>query len=337
MTVAGRLAPAAGDAQLVHQRMELPRIAITMGDPAGIGPELCCRIANDAELARRGRLTVFGCPRLLQRVAQVTGLPAPPTIRSCSAASDIVPGQISAAAGAAALAAVEAGIDACLAGEADALVTAPIHKQAIAAAGCPHPGHTELLAERCGCDDVAMLLSGAGLQVALVTIHQSLVSVAGALCSSEIIRVGRLLVAGLRRLGRPAPRIAVLGFNPHAGDGGRFGDEEARIVAPAIAALRAEGIDADGPLPPDTAFAPAIRRRYDGHLCLYHDQGLIPFKALAFDAGVNITLGLPIVRTSPDHGTAFDIAWQGRAAASSMRAAVTAAIAMATDPSPGVA
>jgi 4-hydroxythreonine-4-phosphate dehydrogenase len=167
-----------------------------------------------------------------------------------------------------------------------------------------------------------MLMYDPSIAVALVTVHQAYTSVVGSLSVERIVHTGELLAQALRRLRKGEPRIAVLGLNPHAGEHGLFGDEEARFIEPAVAELRRRGIQCDGPLPPDTAFSPAKRKYYAGHVCLYHDQGLIPFKALAFDDGVNVTLGLPIVRTSADHGTAFDIAWKGKASQRSLVSAI---------------
>jgi 4-hydroxythreonine-4-phosphate dehydrogenase len=315
----------------------LPRLAMTMGDPAGVGPELCCRVAADPSVQASCVPIVIGSRALLQRVAEQLALACPsveepPGLELDAAA--VEPGRLSAACGLAALAAIEHAVAGCRDGRFDGMVTAPINKQAITAAGCPFPGHTELLAERCG-GQAMMLLYDAALAVALVTVHRSLRSVPDAISSAKIELVGQLLVAALRQIRGREPRLAVLGLNPHAGEGGLFGHEDQDLVAPAVAALRAAGIDAEGPLPPDTAFTAAARERYDGHICCYHDQGLIPFKALAFDHGVNVTLGLPIVRTSPDHGTAFDLAWTGTASASSMLAATLLAAQLASDPSRG--
>lgn len=300
-----------------------PRIAISMGDPAGVGPELCCRVATDPAVLERCDPVILGNPAILAAVAERCDLQVP----ECLAVTALAPkavaiGTVAAAHGAAALAAVEAGIDGCLSGQFTGLVTAPINKQAIEAAGCPFPGHTELLADHCAARDIGMLLTDGTLSVALVTIHQSLASAIKAITTAEIIRISRLLDRTLRQLHGRQPRLAILGLNPHAGEGGRFGSEENTLIAPAISALRDLGLDVDGPLPPDTAFTPRARERYDGHVCMYHDQGLIPFKTIAFDTGVNVTMGLPIIRTSPDHGTAFDIAWQGVADPTSMRSAV---------------
>jgi 4-hydroxythreonine-4-phosphate dehydrogenase len=241
----------------------------------------------------------------------------------------VVPGQVQAACGGAAAAWIDAAIAGCRTGRWAAMVTCPIHKQALHAAGVPFPGHTELLADRCGvAGGEAMMLYSETLAVALVTVHQSLLSVPASLQPARIARIGNQFAEALARLRGKRPRLAVLGFNPHAGECGMFGDEE-RAIIPAIAELLQLGWDVDGPLPPDTAFTAARRARYDGWLCMYHDQGLIPFKALAFDEGVNVTLGLPIVRTSVDHGTAFDIAWQGTATHASLVSAIALAARLA--------
>ncbi len=241
----------------------------------------------------------------------------------------IEPGTASAAAGAAGAAAVELAIDGCRDGRFAAMTTCPLNKRALAMAGVPFPGHTELLAARLRVQGEVMMLYDEAIAVALVTVHQALASVAAAIEPNRIVHVGRLLAQALARLrGRPA-RLAVLGLNPHAGEGGLFGDEE-RAITPAVGELLQLGIDAEGPLPPDTAFTPANRARFDGYVCMYHDQGLIPFKALAFAEGVNVTLGLPIIRTSVDHGTAFDIAWRGVADHRNLVAAIRLAARLAS-------
>lgn len=310
----------------------MPRlpIAVTMGDPAGVGPEVLLRACADPALAGIPLLPIAS-PPLLRRVAERLGLAMPAEVLDPDpgfAAAAVEPGRIAAANGAVAGACIELAIAGCIGGRFAAMATAPIHKQAIKAAGIPFPGHTEWLAARTGVADETMMLYHDGMAVALVTVHQALASVPAALDPPRIVRVGRQLADALRRLRGREPRLAVLGFNPHAGEGGLFGDEEARIL-PAVGELQRLGIRADGPLPPDTAFTPAARARYDGWVCMYHDQGLIPFKAFAFDRGVNVTLGLPIVRTSVDHGTAFDIAWRGTAEHTSMVEAIRLAAAMA--------
>jgi 4-hydroxythreonine-4-phosphate dehydrogenase len=206
------------------------------------------------------------------------------------------------------------------------LVTAPLHKESLRAAGQPWPGHTEMLAEVAGTRDVAMMFVGGGLRVALLTIHRSLRSVPDAVTRAEVERVVRLVHRELPRFGAAERRIAVCGVNPHAGEGGLFGTEEREAVVPAVEALRLSGIDAAGPLPADTAFVRAARGEFDAVVAAYHDQGLVPVKLLAFGRAVNVTLGLPFVRTSVDHGTAFDIAAAGTADPGSLLAAMALAV-----------
>ena len=319
--------------------MSRPHIAISMGDPAGVGPELICRLCADVELSQRASITVYGSKTIFQRVSEALNIPAPHHIVECCGDIDddlktLQPGALSQTAGSAAIASLQAACDACLADEQQALVTAPLNKEAAQLAGFPHPGHTEFLASHCSANGktplrVAMAMHGPTLTVALVTTHCSVAEAAATLSRTEIVRVGKLLASSLgQRLGR-APRLACLGLNPHAGEGGLFGHEDAQIIAPAISDLQAEGISCDGPLAADTAFIPTVRQRYDGIICCYHDQGLIPFKMLHFKDGVNWTLGLPIIRTSPDHGTAFDLAWQNKAQVDSLKSAMDLAIKLA--------
>lgn len=231
-----------------------------------------------------------------------------------------------------ALASLQWGAKCALAGAASGLVTAPVAKSALAAIGWDYPGQTEFLADACGKPyrDAVMMLAGPSLRTVPLTVHVPLAEVSALLSSDLIIHKARIVAAGLRRdFGIPAPRLAIAALNPHAGEGGQFGDEEARIIAPAIAALQAEGIDAVGPVPGDALFTPRARGTYDAALAMYHDQALIPIKALEVDEGVNVTLGLPIIRTSPDHGTAFDIAGEGMADPGAMAAAIVMAAEMA--------
>lgn len=318
-----------------------PLIAITTGDAAGIGPEIALKAACEPAVLRACTPVLVGSRALLQRVAGKLGLHVPADILDVPVpgfdAAAVEPGRIQAPCGDASAQYVLAAIDGCLAGRFAAMATAPINKAALHAAGLHWPGHTEMLAERCSGTAGAyaaagevMLMYDRRIAVALVTCHQSLATVPATITPGLIVRTGHLLAEALRRLRRRAPRIAICGLNPHAGEGGLFGDEEERLIAPAIADLRAAGIACEGPLPADTAFTPANRKHYDGHVVMYHDQGLIPFKALAFDRGVNITLGLPVVRTSVDHGTAFDLAWQGTASHDSMVESVRLAIRLAT-------
>ena len=310
-----------------------PVIAITIGDPAGIGPEIALKAAVDPAVLAICTPVLIGNRALLQRVAQNVGLSVPDRIDqpidAGFAADNVWPGQIQAMCGAAAAASIDLAIAGCRDGRYAAMVTCPIHKQALHAAGIPFPGHTEMLADRCGVTGgEAMMLYSDTLAVALVTVHQSLASVPASLHPQRIVRIAQQFAEALTRLRGKKPRLAVLGFNPHAGEGGLFGDDE-RAIVPAVGELLQLGYDCDGPLPPDTAFTADRRRYYDGWVCMYHDQGLIPFKALAFDEGVNVTLGLPIIRTSVDHGTAFDLAWQGTARHESLVAAIRLATILA--------
>ncbi|HEY7510495.1 MAG TPA: 4-hydroxythreonine-4-phosphate dehydrogenase PdxA, partial [Vicinamibacteria bacterium] len=236
----------------------------------------------------------------------------------------------SAEGGRAAAEAVLAAVRGARAGEVDGLVTAPLNKEALAAAGYRWPGHTEMLAEAAGVSDVAMMFVGGDLRVALLTIHRSLRSVPDALSVAETCRVVRLVARELPRFGAPRARVALCGLNPHAGEGGLFGHEEQDVLAPAVAALRAEGLEVSGPLPADTLFVRAARGEFDAVVAAYHDQGLIPVKLAAFGHAVNVTLGLPFVRTSVDHGTGFDIVEKGVADESSLLAAMELAARLAS-------
>lgn len=295
-------------------------LALTLGDPAGIGPELCLQIlANNSD-----NIHVFGSSELLRRVAKATGFPfLENNIHDVPFpdAQKIHPGQLSAAAGAHSFACLEKAVEATLAGDFSALVTNPINKEAWHLAGLPYPGHTEYLVEKTASPRHAMMLTAGEITCSLVTTHIPLAQVAQKLTVERILEVIRLTADTMQRL-RGRARLIMPGLNPHAGEGGLFGDEEIRLLTPALAQARAEGINIAGPLPPDTAFVPSLREKTDAYVCLYHDQGLIPLKTLAFDHAVNITLGLPIVRSSVDHGTAFDIAWQGKASVRSLEEAV---------------
>jgi 4-hydroxythreonine-4-phosphate dehydrogenase len=313
-----------------------PRIAITMGDPAGIGPEICLRLLADPRTAEICTPIVFGDAAILDRVAQRLGLPSIPKpcvldVHALDEPAGVQPGVVSAATGLAAFRYIERSIDAALAGEVHAVTTAPIHKEALRAAGVPFPGHTEIYAERTGASRACMLLTSRELTCSFVTVHVGYRDVPALLSVQRILDVIELTADFLRRLhpGR-APSLAVCGLNPHAGEHGLFGErEEERFIFPAIQSARAASLTIDGPLPPDTAFLPSRRRETDAFICMYHDQGHIPLKALAFDEAVNVTLGLPVIRTSVDHGTALDIAWQGKANASSLFEAVRIAAALA--------
>ncbi|WP_119355517.1 4-hydroxythreonine-4-phosphate dehydrogenase PdxA, partial [Azohydromonas sediminis] len=235
-------------------------------------------------------------------------------------------GRVDARAGAAAARCIDAAVAALQRGDGAALVTAPVHKEALAAAGVPYPGHTEMLQALAGAGGtppaVRMMLANDEIKVVLVTIHMALRAAIDAVTFDAVLQTIRIAHTAAARWGQPRPRIAVAGLNPHAGEGGLFGDEEVRVIAPAVAAARAEGIDAQGPFAPDTVFMRARRGAFDLVVAMTHDHGLIPVKYLGVEHGVNVTLGLPFVRTSPDHGTAFDIAGRGVADAASLRAAL---------------
>ena len=309
----------------------LPRVAITMGDPAGVGPELCLRLLRDERVLTMCTPVVFGDAGVLVRVAKRLGWPEPAPefvydLQAIDAAS-VEPGKVSAACGKAAYEYVTFAIDAALAGRVDAICTGPLHKEALHAAGVPFPGHTEILASRTNAPRSCMMLTAEAITCSLVTVHVGYREVPALLTVRSVLDTIELTAEAMRRIRGRAPRLLVCGLNPHAGEGGLFGDrEEERIILPAIEAARAAGIDVRGPLPPDTAFLPKYRAACDAYVCMYHDQGLIPLKALAFEDAVNVTLGLPIVRTSVDHGTAFDIAWRGVADASSFVQAVKLAV-----------
>ncbi len=317
-----------------------------MGDPAGVGPELCLRMLADADVRRLCHPVVFGRSDMLRRVAAVSGVPFPADVAICRdaavpkeisgpavvdcdgpAAEGVVPGKVDRACGAAAYGFIAASIRAAMSGWIDGVATAPIHKEALHLAGIRQPGHTEIFTELTGSTRSCMLLWSEVLAVSMVTTHVGYFEVPDLLTPERVLDVIELTAEALTGInGRPA-RLAVCGLNPHAGEHGLFGrDEEERAVEPAIRAAREKGIEVTGPLPPDTAFTAQQRKRFDGIVCLYHDQGHIPFKMLAFDDGVNITLGLPIVRASVDHGTAFDIAWKGVAKPLSMFKAVESAV-----------
>jgi 4-hydroxythreonine-4-phosphate dehydrogenase len=301
------------------------RLAVTAGDPAGIGPEVVLRALASPDRPDAS-VIVYGPHATLLDRAQRFGLRPPQDVgaRLVDVPSDepIVLGRSSAAGGRAAAGAVLRAVADVRAGRADGLVTAPLSKESLHAAGYPWPGHTEMLAEAAGSPDVAMLFVGGGLRVALLTIHRSLRSVPDAITRDEVLRVVRLVHRELPRLGAEGRRLALCAVNPHAGEGGLLGHEEREVLEPAVASLRGEGIDVTGPLPADTAFVRAARGEFDAVIAAYHDQGLIPVKLAAFGHAVNVTLGLPFVRTSVDHGTGFDIVEAGEADAGSLLAAM---------------
>ena len=337
--------------------MSRPLLALTLGDPNGIGPEVVLKAAADSRVRAAARVVAVGSAAVLREqaerlrlgpvrevvtVADVADHPALAVLDTDGLEADgagrggaaFAWGETTAEGGAQAVAAVARACDLCLEGAVDGMVTAPLSKEAIHRAGFAFPGHTEFLQERTGAETVVMVLASetvrGPLRVALVTTHVPVAAVAGLVTQDRIGTVCRTLAASLGRdLGVEAPRLAVLGLNPHAGDGGVIGREEVDAVRPALDALRADGLDVAGPFPADAFFGRAAWTPFDAVVAMYHDQGLAPFKALAQGAGVNVTLGLPIVRTSPDHGTAFDLAGRGEADPSSMVEAVLLAAQMA--------
>jgi len=323
-----------------------PRLVITPGEPAGIGPDLLVRLAQESSAAQ---LIAVADPDLLSARAHALGLPlhchtfAADTPRRPSTSAQlwvapvplgapVVPGRLNAANAAYVLETLRIGCDGCLTGIFDALVTGPIHKGIINQAGLHFTGHTEFLAERCHAQPV-MLLATPGLRVALVTTHLPLSQVSAAITGPHLRRVIEVLYADLsRRFGIAAPRILVCGLNPHAGEGGYLGREEIEVITPVLNDLRERGWDLVGPLPADTVFLPERLATADVVLAMYHDQGLPVLKHLGFGQAVNITLGLPIIRTSVDHGTALDLAGTDRADLGSLRAAIAAALVMVDAP-----
>lgn len=329
--------------------MNPPRIAVTMGDPAGVGPELCLRLLQNAELAGEVTPIVFGDASVLARVAkhldwefkarvveQLSAASGPCVfdLRAVTA-NEVVPCQVAANAGHAAFTYLERAIAAGLAGEIAGICTGPLNKAALHAAGHHYPGHTEILAERMQVNRWCMMLTAPEITCSFVTAHVGYYEVPQLLTTERISEVIELTVAAMRRIRGREPRLVCCGLNPHAGEDGLFGQrEEERIIAPAVELAQRHGIQIIGPLPPDTCFLTWRRAETDAYICMYHDQGHIPLKALAFDTAINTTLGLPVVRTSVDHGTAFDIAWQGIANPSSLFAAVRLAGRLSSERSP---
>jgi 4-hydroxythreonine-4-phosphate dehydrogenase len=291
------------------------KVGITCGDPAGIGPEI-------VEAALKSRLLPPGIEYVV-----------------IGASEAFTPGKPGLASAQHAIAALEKSVALAISGEIQAVVTGPVSKKWLHGAGFTFPGQTEFFADRSGVNDFAMCLTGGKITVALVTAHLPLVDVSRMLTGSEIVRVGQLLAAFLARRGFQRPRIAVAGLNPHAGEDGDLGSEEIEVIAPAVESLRRSlnaAVEISGPHSPDTLFLRVIQGEFDAVLCMYHDQGLIPLKLHAFDEGVNVTLGLPFPRTSPDHGTAFEIAGKGIARPASMIAAIRLACELAEPSFAGV-
>ncbi|MCX7395233.1 MAG: 4-hydroxythreonine-4-phosphate dehydrogenase PdxA [Planctomycetales bacterium] len=330
----------------------LPKIALTMGDVTGIGPEVVARALNDRRLQECCRPVVVGHPEILQRAMALTGLEATLTVVSSPADIDwdssriacwnpstveltLIPaGVTDPRAGRAAYDCLVAATHSVLQGDMDALTTAPLNKAALHAAGLHFPGHTEILAAECGVTEFAMMLylppgewiqGISGLGVAHVTLHTAIRHVPALLTVSRIRETVELIDHFLKRIGCKTPRIGVCALNPHAGEEGLFGDEESTLISPAVEAAQKRGILASGPLPADALLRRAIHGEFDGVAAMYHDQGHIALKLIGFEHAVNVTLGLPMIRTSPSHGTAFDIAWKGLARADGFIAAVRTA------------
>jgi 4-hydroxythreonine-4-phosphate dehydrogenase len=321
-----------------------------MGDPAGVGPELCLQLLANEEISRHCVPLVFGDLAVLAAVARQCRFPLPSRVEDVETWADrrdsfhepaiidfgrlkaeqFTPGQVAAITGAASYAYIEAAIHAAMNGEVDGIVTAPINKEALHLAKFSYPGHTEILADLTQAPRVCMMLTSEEITCSLVTAHVGLYEVPNLLTVPHVLDAIELTVMAMRKMRGREPKLTICGLNPHAGEHGLFGRrEEEEIIAPAAELARSQGIVIHGPLPPDTAFLPHRRRETDAYICMYHDQGLIPLKMLAFDTAINVTLGLPIVRTSVDHGTAFDIAWQGKASPRSMYEAVRLAARLA--------
>jgi 4-hydroxythreonine-4-phosphate dehydrogenase len=312
----------------------MKRLAITMGEPGGVGPEVALRAARECRALCTPVLV--GDVRVWEAAGELIGVSPresgfrvlDPRVLDPGEGVSFEKGRPTAGGGRASVQAIRRAVELALTGEVDAVVTAPISKEALRLAGFPWPGHTELLAELTGTATYAMMLVGGPLRVLLVTIHRALRDVPGLITRESVLRSLELARRAAEMLSLAEPRIAVAGLNPHAGEGGLFGDEEISAIAPAVRDARARGIPASGPYPPDTVYHRAAQGEFDLVVSMYHDQGLIPVKLLAFDTGVNVTVGLPFVRTSPDHGTAYDIAWKGEANPSSMLEAVRLALSL---------
>ncbi len=324
-----------------------PIVAITIGDPTGVGPEVaakalareavwsCCRplvVGDVAVLAKAVELTA--APLSVHSVADVSEArfdPRAPDVLDLrnGGAGRLAAGQVSAAAGQASVDYVTRAVELAQAGEVDAIATGPINKAALQAASVPYIGHTELLAVLTGAERATTMLATPGLRVTHVTRHVPLREVAAHITRGNVLETIRVTDAGLRSMGIAAPRLAVAALNPHGGDGGLLGREEIDVIQPAVEAARAEGVMVHGPIPADSVFFQAIRGAFDAVVAMYHDQGHIPIKTHGFERSVTVTLGLPIVRTSVDHGTAFDIAWQGKANEESMVEAIQLAAQLA--------
>ncbi len=308
-------------------------IAITMGDPGGIGPEVIWKALRLLPPEDQRDIVIIGKKAVMEDALALAGLEIwggvsieePESLKAMDRAVFKTRGRPTAEGGRAAYECIHAALNGCIEGRFSAMVTAPISKEALHSAGYNWPGHTEMLAELTGTKSYGMMLAGGPLRVMLVTTHLPLSEVPRRLSEEGVYEKIILARRGAEMLGMRNPGIGVSGLNPHAGEAGLFGDEEERIILPAVQRARAEGVDVTGPLPPDVIFRKAYLGELDIVVAMYHDQGLIPLKMIAFDKGVNITVGLPVVRVSPDHGTAYDIAWKGLADPSSMLEAIKTA------------
>ena len=309
-----------------------PVIGITMGDPNGVGPEVISKAISSIDLKGLCDFVIFGDKEIMQKA----GGSSDARIIECSdfGLKDLEPGVIDKEAGQASLEYIRSAVKSALADELDAIVTAPISKESTHLTGSKYPGHTEMLKDLTGSNQAIMMFEGSKFKVMLVTIHEALSNVPKLISQEKVFSTINITYESLTNLFKiTEPKIVVCGLNPHAGESGAFGDEEIKHIIPAVEKAKDKGINIDGPLPADTLFYYAYQGKWDAVIAMYHDQGLIPFKMISFDDGVNITLGLPIIRTSPDHGTAFDIAWKGIANPSSMTAAIKVAFELARNKS----
>jgi len=317
---------------LLTTPMQIPKkIAITIGDPAGIGPEIVLKSLLSREVSLICKPVIIGAPSVIREAAEKLKIPFdlatcdilhPGEIRDRTFAK----GKATAEGGSDSIAYIKKAAELAMLKVVDAIVTAPINKEALKLAGCKWPGHTEMLAEISGTKDFAMVLCGGPIKVILVTIHTALKNVPGLVARKNVLKTIIMANKTCTLMGLNKPRIAVAGLNPHAGEAGIFGREEIDEIIPAVMEAQDMGIPVSGPYPPDALFHKVYNGEFDIAVCMYHDQGLIPLKMIAMETGVNMTVGLPFIRTSPDHGTAYDIAWKGTANPSSMIEAIKMAV-----------
>lgn len=317
------------------------KIALTMGDPGGIGPEIIIKAISSGIVRKKIIPVIIGCESILKEASNIVGVSIEFRTSHGHTTSDLPDdmvyltpidereafkkGEASKTGGDVSVACIQKAVQMCVGGEVDAMVTAPISKEALHRAGFSWPGHTEMIADLTGSERVGMMFIGKSLNIMLVTTHVPLVSVSNLITEEKVYESILLAEKACGMLSIRSPRIAVAGLNPHAGEGGLFGDKEKTSISPAIEKARAEGLSVLGPFSPDIIFKRAVEGEFDIVVAMYHDQGLIPFKMLYFDTGVNATIGLPIIRTSPGHGTAYDIAWKGVASPKSIIEAILVA------------